>query len=108
MAYLYLFIAIITEVIATTSLKASNGMTKPLPSVLVVVGYLISFYLLSIVMKTIPIAISYALWCGLGLSLIVFSGMYMYQEVPDMPAIIGMGFIMVGIVIIQAFSKMAH
>lgn len=105
MTYLYLIVAIVSEVIATSSLKACEGFTKLIPSVIVVIGYLSSFYFLSLVLKTMPIGIAYAIWCGLGIVLVCLSGIILYKEIPDLPAIIGMATIFAGVVIINVFSK---
>ena len=104
MAYLYLFVAIVSEVIATSALKASDGFTKVYPTMIVVIGYALAFYMLTLVLKTIPIGITYAIWSGFGIVLLAIVGMLLYKEIPDTPAIIGMGLIIVGIVIIHLFS----
>lgn len=104
MAYLYLAIAIIFEVIATSSLKASQEFSKLIPSIVVIVGYAVSFYCLTVVLKTIPIGITYALWSGLGIVLISVVGMLFFHEKLDIAAIIGMFFIILGVVVIHAFS----
>ena len=104
MSYLYLGIAIIAEVVATSALKSSQGFTKPLASIVVVVGYCIAFYCLSIVLKTIPIGIAYAIWAGLGIVLISIVGYFFYQQNLDAAAVIGMTLILCGVVIINVFS----
>ncbi len=105
MSYLYLGIAIIAEVVATSALKSSQGFTKPLASIVVVVGYCIAFYCLSIVLKTIPIGIAYAIWAGMGIFLIASISAVIYKQIPDLPAIIGMCLILTGVVVINVFSK---
>ena len=105
MAYVYLLAAIIFEVMATLSLKASALFTKPLPSLLVVVGYVLAFYCLTLVLRTLPLAVTYAIWSGVGLLLITIFSACFYKEVPDLPAIIGMLLIILGMIIIQMFSK---
>lgn len=107
MPYLYLAIAITTEVIGTTALKASEGFTKPIPSLLVIGGYAASFYFLALVLQSIPVSIAYAVWAGLGIVLIALAGTVVYRQVPDLPAIIGMALIVSGVVIIHLFSKTA-
>jgi small multidrug resistance pump len=107
MSYLYLAVAIIAEVIATSALKSSQGFTKPLPSIIVVVGYAVAFYCLSIVLKTIPIGIAYAVWAGLGVVLITLVGYFFYHQKLDLAALIGMGLIVCGVVVINVFST-AH
>ena len=108
LAYAYLFFAIISEVIATSALKASEGFTRLLPSLFVLTGYILSLYFLSLVMKTIPIGISYAIWSGIGIALITLTGAIYFQQVPDLPALVGIVLIISGVIIIQVFSKMTH
>lgn len=105
MAYLFLAIAIISEVIATSALKASDGFTKLIPSILVVVGFGVAFYCLSIVLKTIPVGVAYAIWSGLGIILISIAGLLFFGQKLDLPAIIGMGLIICGVVIMNVFSN---
>lgn len=107
MGYIYLSIAIISEVIATTALKYSEGFSRLVPSLVVVVGYCVSFYCLSIVLKSIPIGIAYAIWAGLGIVLIGVVGAVCFKQIPDWPAIIGMTLIIVGVVVINVFSNTA-
>lgn len=102
--YLYLSIAIIAEVIATTSMKALDGLNRPLPLLLVVVGYAISFWMLSLVVKSIPVGIAYAVWAGLGIVLVSIAATVLYQQRLDIPAMLGMGLIVSGVVVIQLFS----
>ncbi|ELP5717442.1 DMT family transporter (plasmid) [Enterobacter asburiae] len=107
--YLILIISICAETLATTMMKASNGFTRFIPSVVVVVGYAISFYGLSQVVKTMNIGIAYAIWAGMGLLLVSVMSFLIYKQRLDLPAIVGMLFIGVGILIIQLFSKsIAH
>ncbi len=105
MAYLYLAIAILAEVIGTSALKASKEFTNLLPSLVVVVGYGIAFYFMSLALRTIPIGVTYAIWSGIGIVLIAIAGIFIYKEIPDLPAIIGMGLIILGVVVIHVFSK---
>lgn len=105
--YLYLFIAIILEIIATSSLKASKEFTQLWPSIITIIGYLGAFYFLSLTLKTIPVGIAYAIWSGVGIVLITMAGMLLYKQVPDLPAIIGLLLIITGVVIINLFSKMS-
>ena len=105
MGYLYLSLAIISEVIATLSLKPSNQFTEFWPSVLVVVGYLSALYFLSLVLKTIPVGIAYAIWAGAGIALVAIISSALFKQIPDLPAIIGMLFIVAGVMIINVFSK---
>lgn len=105
MPYLYLAIAIIAEVIATSSLKASEGFTELLPSAISVVGYVIAFYFLSLVLKTIPVGVAYAVWAGLGIVLVAVVAALRFAQVPDGPAILGMLLIISGVLIINLFSE---
>ena len=102
--YLYLAIAIVAEVIATTALKAVEGFSKPLPLILVVAGYGIAFWMLSLVMKSIPVGITYAIWSGLGIVLISIAGLLVYGQKLDLPALLGMALIIAGVLVIQLFS----
>ena len=103
--WVYLATAIVTEVIATSALKASVGFSKPLPSVVVVIGYLVSFYFLSLTLKTIPVGIAYAIWSGVGIVLISLVSWMLYGQKLDLPALIGMGMIMAGVMVINLFSS---
>ena len=106
---LILFFAILSEVIATTTLKLSDGFTKIVPSVIVVIGYGASFYLLSISLKVIPIGLAYAIWSGVGIVLTVIAGILIWHESLDWARVIGIIFIILGIVVIHLFSKItAH
>jgi small multidrug resistance pump len=107
MNYLWLAGAILSEVIATSSLKASNGFTRLLPSVLVVVGYGIAFYCLSQTLKTIPVGVAYAIWSGLGTVLIALVGLVLYKQRLDAAAMAGMGLIIAGVLVMNLLSKSA-
>jgi small multidrug resistance pump len=109
MTYLFFVAAIIAEVIGTSALKASVGFTKIFPSMIVVIAYGVSFYCLSIVLKTIPIGVAYAIWSGLGIVLIAIVGLVVFNQKLDFPAIVGMLFIITGVVIMNVFSNtVAH
>ena len=97
MAYVYLGIAIVAEVIATTALKASEEFTKLVPSVMVVLGYAAAFYFLALVLRTIPVGIAYGIWAGLGIVLITIIGAIVFKQVPDLPAVVGMALIVAGV-----------
>jgi len=105
MAYLYLALAILAETIATSALKASEEFTKLVPSVVVLVGYGIAFYFMTLVLRTIPIGITYAVWSGVGIVLIAAVGAIYDKQIPDLPAVIGMGLIIVGVIVIHLFSN---
>lgn len=104
-AYLFLAISIIAEVIATSALKASVQFTKLWPSIIVVIGYSVAFYCMSHVLKSIPVGITYAIWSGLGIVLITIVGVFMFKQIPDLPAIIGLALIIAGVVVINVWSK---
>lgn len=106
-AYLFLGIAIVAEVIATSALKASEGFSRLGPSLLVVAGYGVAFYCLSLVMKTIPIGIAYAIWSGVGVSLIALIGWLVYRQPLDLAAIVGISLIISGVMVLQLFSSTA-
>jgi len=105
MAYFYLGLAILVEVIATSTLKASEEFTKLVPSTIVLIGYGISFYLMTLVLRTLPIGITYAVWSGIGIVLISVAGAIFYKETLDFPAILGIGLIVSGVIVIHLFSK---
>ena len=108
MAFIYLAVAIFAEVIATSALKASNGFSNWLPSVITVIGYLIAIYFLALTMKSIPMGITYALWSGAGIVFISTIGWIVFKQHLDIAAMIGLAFILVGIMIIHVFSNSTH
>ena len=91
MALIYLAMAIIAEIAGTIALKASEGFTKLVPSLIVIVGYGLAIYLLTLVLRTIPVGITYAVWAGVGIVLVALVGSILYKQIPDLPAAIGMG-----------------
>ena len=101
------FFAVPSEVTATTALKFSEGFTRLVPSIVVVVGYGLSFYLLSLSLKVIPIGVAYALWSGIGIVLTVLAGLIIWREPLDWARITGIILIIGGILIINLFSKVA-
>lgn len=103
--YLFLAIAVVAEVIATMALKSSLGFTKLIPSLIVVVGYGISFYFFALVIQIMPIGIAYSLWAGLGIFLVTLVGAFKFQQIPDIPAMIGMLLIVCGVIVINLFSN---
>ena len=105
MPYVYLALAIVAEVAATSALKASAEFSKLVPSLIVIVGYGVAFYLLTLVLRTVPVGIAYAVWAGLGIVLVAITGVILYKQLPDVAAVIGMGLIVAGVVIINVFSK---
>jgi small multidrug resistance pump len=105
MNWLYLAIAIISEVVATSALKASDGFTRLGPTALVVTGYVLAFYMLSQTLRSIPVGIAYAIWSGAGIVLVAAASVVLYKQRLDAPAIIGMSLIVAGVVLMQVFSK---
>ncbi|MDP6183183.1 MAG: multidrug efflux SMR transporter [Gammaproteobacteria bacterium] len=104
-AYIYLGIAVTAEVVATTALKATNEFTNLVPSVLVIAGYVIAFYCLTIVIRTIPVGVAYAIWSGLGMVMVTILGIAFYRQLPDVAAVLGIVLIVAGVVVIQLLSK---
>ncbi|MXS82981.1 DMT family transporter [Nitrosomonas oligotropha] len=102
--WIYLAVAIVSEVIATSFLKAADGFTRLWPSLVVVVGYLLAFYLLSLTLKTIPVGVAYAIWSGVGIVLIALSGWLFLGQSLDTPALIGLALIIAGVAVINVFS----
>jgi small multidrug resistance pump len=105
MTYLYLAVAILSEVIATSFLKVSDGFTRPVPSAITVAGYAISFYFLSLALRDIPTGIAYAIWSGIGIVLITTIAWVFQGQKLDVPALGGLGLIVAGVVVINVFSK---
>ena len=103
--YWWLAGAIVSEVIATSSLKASQGFTRGIPSVVVVIGYGAAFYFLSQTLKTIPVGVAYAIWSGMGTVLIALVGLLVYKQRLDGAAIVGMGLIVAGVLVMNLLSK---
>ena len=105
MGYWYLALAIGSEVIATLALKASDGFTNTTSSTICVIGYGVAFYFLSLVLKTVPVGVAYAIWAGMGIVLIAAISAVIYKQIPDLPALIGMCLILAGVIVINVFSK---
>jgi len=105
MHYLYLMAAVLAETIGTTALQASQQFTRLLPSVIVVVAYGLSFFLMSLTLKVMPVGIVYAIWSGLGIVLIATIGFLVFGQRIDLPAIAGMALIIAGILVIHLFSS---
>lgn len=102
---LYLIIAICAEVVGTSALKLSEGFTRPLPVAVMAIGFTTAFFMLSLVMRNIPIGLIYAIWSGLGIVLISIIGRYFFNQHIDMFGVIGIGLIVAGVVVIGAFSN---
>ena len=104
MTYLYLAIAIVAEVIATSFLKSTEGFSKLWPSLVVILGYVVAFYFLSLTLRTMSVGIVYAIWCGVGIVLVALIGWLVLGQRLDFPAILGMGLIIAGVAVINVFS----
>jgi len=105
MVWLHLSIAIVAEVIATSALKATESFTKPLPLAAVVVGYLVSFYFLSLTLTVLPVGIAYAVWSGAGIILVSMIGWLVFNQSLDWAAVAGIAMILAGVAVINLFSK---
>lgn len=105
MPWLHLAIAILSEVIATSALKAAEGFTRPWPSLLVIAGYASAFYFLSLTLRVIPLGVAYAVWSGVGIALVSLLGWALYRQALDAPALLGIALIMLGVAVLQLFSK---
>lgn len=107
MHWFYLGIAIFSEVVATSALKAAEGFTRPWPSVIVIVGYALAFYFLSLALRAIPLGVAYAIWSGVGVALVSIVGWFVYRQALDIGAIIGIGLIVAGVLVLNLFSKVS-
>ena len=105
MKWIYLSIAIVAEVIATSSLKESQGFTRLIPSIITFIGYSFTFYFLSLTLKEIPIGITYAIWSGIGICLLSIIGYFRFNQTLDFGSIIGISLIGVGVIVLNIFSK---
>lgn len=103
--YLILLLAIVCEVVATSALKASDGFRVPGPTALVLVGYGAAFYLLSLTLRTLPVGIAYAIWSGVGQVLVLLVAWWLYGQTLDVPAIVGIALILVGVIVLALFSS---
>ncbi|SFR54089.1 multidrug efflux SMR transporter [Thiomicrospira sp. ALE5] len=103
--WILLSLAIIAEVIGTSALKLSDGFTKLWPSLVVLVGYGLAFYLLSLTLKQIPVGVAYAIWAGAGIALITLIGWVVFKQTLDLAAVLGIALIVSGVVVLQVFSK---
>jgi small multidrug resistance pump len=105
MTYAFLFTAIVLEVIGTSALKASEQFTRLLPILVMVACYGTSFFFLSLVLRTLPVGIAYAIWSGLGIVLISMVGVVWFKQPLDLPAMLGLGLIVAGVIVVNLFSK---
>jgi small multidrug resistance pump len=104
-AWLTLSLAILAEVNGTSALKASDGFSHLLPSIVVIAGYGVAFFCLSLTLRNMPIGIAYAVWSGVGTALIALIGVVLYKQRLDMPAMIGIGLIVTGVLVLNLFSR---
>ena len=107
MSYFYLAIAIVAEVIATSFMTLSDGFTKPVPSLVTAVGYLVAFYFLSLTLRTVPTGVAYAIWSGIGIVLITAVAWFFQGQRLDLPALAGIALIVAGVLVMNLFSKAA-
>lgn len=105
MHYIYLLLAILGEVVAINALKASEEFTKPLPTIIVILGYGFTFYFLTLALRVIPVGIAYAIWAGIGIIVVTLAAYLFYEQALDTPALVGIGLIVLGVVVIQLFSE---
>ena len=105
MKWVYLLLAIVSEVVATSALKSSESFSRLWPSVLTVVGYGVAFYLLSLTLREMPVGIAYAIWSGVGIVLVSLAAVVLFGQKLDLPALIGMGLIVAGVIVINGCSK---
>ncbi len=105
--WFYLAIAIVAEVIATSALKASDGFSRLIPAVVVVIGYAIAFVCLSLTLRSIPVGVAYAIWSGAGIVLISLVGYFVFSQALDAAALVGMALIVAGVLVINLFSRTA-
>ena len=105
MPWLYLTIAIIAEVIGTSFLKTSEGFTKLLPSLAVVLGYGVAFFFLSLTLRTLPVGIAYAIWSGVGVSLVTLVAWITFDQRLDLAGILGIALIICGVIVLNVFSS---
>lgn len=105
MKWVYLLLVIVSEVVATSALKSSESFSRLWPSVLTVVGYGVAFYLLSLTLRELPVGIAYAIWSGMGIVLVSLAAVVLFGQKLDLPALIGMGLIVAGVIVINVCSK---
>jgi small multidrug resistance pump len=103
--WIFLGVAIVSEVVATSALKSSEGFTRLWPTLLVVTGYALAFYFLSLTLRTIPVGVAYAIWAGLGVALIALVSWIVFDQKLDLPAVIGMVLIVSGVIVMNVFSR---
>lgn len=107
MKYIYLALAIVLEVTGSSFLQASKGFSKPVPTIVMAIAYVLSFFFLSQALKAIPLGVAYAIWAGLGIVLTASVSVLVFKQTLDLPAVLGMLLIISGVIVINAFSKTA-
>jgi small multidrug resistance pump len=107
MNWIYLTIAILSEVVATSALKSAAGFTRLGPSLLVIIGYALAFYFLSLTLRTIPLGVAYAIWSGVGVALVSIAGWVIYDQILNTGALIGITLIICGVVVLNLFTTTA-
>ena len=108
MNWLFLAVAIISEVIATSALKSAEGFTRLAPSLIVIIGYASAFYFLSLTLRTIPLGIAYAIWSGVGVALVSIVGLFIYHQTLNTGAMIGIAIIILGVIVLSLYSTTGH
>lgn len=104
MQWVLLAVAIVGEVIGTTALKASNGFTHWGYGAVCIIGYVVAFYFLAIVLKTMPVGVAYAIWSGVGVALVTLIGLFVFNQKLDFGAMLGIGLIVAGVLVLNIFS----
>ena len=104
-SYAYLTVAIVSEVVGTTALKASDGFGRLVPSLITIAAYAVAFYFLSLTLKTVPVGVAYAIWSGVGIVLIALIGLFWFRQSLDVPAVVGLCLIIAGVVVVNGFSS---
>jgi len=105
MPYVYLAVAILSEVVGTSFMKLADGFTKPIPSFVTVFSYALAFYFLSLTLRTVPVGVAYAIWSGVGIVLIAAVAWVFQGQQLDLPAMLGMALILAGVIVLNVFSK---
>ena len=105
MKWVYLVLAIVGELVGTSAFKGAEGFTRLWPSLISIAGYVVAFYFLSLSLKDIPVGIAYAMWSAIGIVLVSIVGYFLYDQKIDLPAMVGIGLIIIGVVIMNLFSK---
>lgn len=107
-AQVHLTLAILAEVVATSSLKASDGLSRPLPTAIVVIGYATAFYFLSLALRSVPVGLAYAIWSGAGIVLVSLAGWALFGQRIDLAGAIGITLILAGVLVLNLFSQAGH